>query len=349
MILLLSEKVGGGHELSLQAPWVDVTTVLLPMLNLESFRSLNYHGRDVDRDVRQPKSTTISLEGGNVVAVRNPKQRGVVDVVDSDGRLHQLRIQLQPSTPQVCRVLDVCRSALPYAYGERVLAGWWHAMQWLQLEEIQVADVEWSALVIELFAIFLALGQSAAQPPSKTATSQRKRRTVSSSFGSSPSFIDWGQMQLHEAKNSAAFAPWMLNRGWQWGLSEAAYNVQDNEDDKTLQSRFVPRHIRYARQYMASSFGEAATGESGYLPTAPSAPLAGRRQAACDIFLSLHLLLEEQKLNIMTPEHGPSSSLTLRAVLGQIARWLQWTELAGLYNLGLQEPPDVSFDAGMFS
>ncbi|KAM4056581.1 anaphase-promoting complex subunit 1 domain-containing protein [Hirsutella rhossiliensis] len=238
VILVLSESMDGRHELSTQAPWIELTKISLSLLFVDDTRSLQFHGRARDRDVKQRKSEVIDVSNGSVVGIRYPRQRGVVDVLDTEGRLHQLRIQLQPSCPQVRRALDICKSVLPNNGAGRVHAGWLHVMQWLQDKGESVASVEWSAFATILLASFLNLGRP----------------------------------------ESRAF-------------------------------------------------------QTARLPV-----------LAVDIFMALHLLLEEQKLDITTPEYVALGRVDLRVLLCQIARWLKWHDFSSIYELGIQEDVDPRHD-----
>ena len=99
---------------------------------------------------------------------------------------------------------------------------------------------------------------------------------------------------------------------------------------------------------MASPLGEAALGASGYLPTALGRNTDARRKVAVDIFMALHLLLEEQKLDITTPEYVSPGRADLRVLLCQIARWLKWHGFWSIYELGIQEDVDSRHDTGRF-
>ena len=345
-ILILSETMDGLRELSIQAPWSELTKVTIPLLFLDDLRSLHHEGRAVDRDARQKKSETIEFATRNMTGLRHPRRRGVVDMVDSDGRLHQLRVQLQPLSPQVKRVLNVCRSILPSSYGEKVVAGWWHVVQWLHDEDLPVADKEWSCLVIELFVIFLALGRANLPSSVSKTASQKKRRGPSGSFGAIQELEDWRTLQLQETPNSAGCPQWMLNRAWQWTMDDEAEPGDDAVGPALETPKFIPTHIQYARQYMASVLGDKATGPSGYLPTAIHRSMESRRGSAWDIFMGLHLLLEEQKLNTMTPEYLSPGRADLRVVMCQVARWLKWHDFVSTYELGIQEDIDPRHDAG---
>lgn len=347
-ILILSESMDGRHELSTQAPWSELTKISLPLLFVDSTKSLQFRGRAIDRDVKQRKSEIIDISSGSIVGVRHPRQRGVVDVVDAEGRLHQILVQLEPRCPQVRKILAVCRSILPQSLGERVCAGWLHSMQWLQEQEQNqpIADMEWSAMVILLLASFLSLDGKEIKTTSKTQPSMRKSRSAQRLSGSLRDSPDWKALEAGETANSLGFPAWMMNRGWEWVLDEEVDDTMPPPDDHSLFPRFITRHIDLAKRYMASPLGTGAFGSSGYMPTAHSKNMESRRKVAVDLFLGLHLLLEEQKLDIMTPEFVPSGRVDLRVVLCQMARWLRWQSFTAIYEAGIQEDQDYRRASG---
>ncbi|GJN82637.1 anaphase-promoting complex subunit 1 [Purpureocillium lilacinum] len=349
VILVLSEAMDGRHELSTQAPWIELTKVSLSLLFVDDTRDLQYRGRAPDRDVKHRKSEVIDLSNGGITGIRFPRKNGLVDVADADGRLHQLKIQLQPSCPQVRRALEICRSVLPDSLGGRVHAGWLHAMQWLNSQGESVVNVEWSALAVLLFASFLNLGRSDVKPTPAARLPVRRKRPPSGSFGSIKESEDWRALEMSETTNALGCPVWMLNKGWQWALDEdeepASLSLQSEHGTS---QKFVSRHIALAREYMASPLGEAALGASGYLPTALGRNTDARRKVAVDIFMALHLLLEEQKLDITTPEYVSPGRADLRVLLCQIARWLKWHGFWSIYELGIQEDVDSRHDTDIY-
>ncbi|KAL6820645.1 hypothetical protein V8C40DRAFT_58479 [Trichoderma camerunense] len=342
-ILVLSESMDGRHELSTQAPWSEMTKLSLSLLFVDDTKSLQFRGRAVDRDVRQRKSEIIDLTNGSIVGVCHSRHRGVVDVVDTQGRLHQLKIQLRPSCAPVSAILNICRSVFPDSVGERIHTGWLHAMQWLCSQGKADGNVEWSALTILLLALFLNLDRSEARNPPSERLSVRKRRHPSGSYASLRDSDDWKSLEMGETVNSLGCPAWMINRGWQWVIDDEEETTSQNIT-QGLGTKFISRHVILAKEYMGSSFGINAFGPSGYLPTALGRSAEYRRKAAEDVFMALHLLSEEQKLNIMSAEYLPSGRADLRVILCQIARWLKWHNYSSFYELGIQEDLDPRHD-----
>ncbi|KAL8377206.1 hypothetical protein RB595_008065 [Gaeumannomyces hyphopodioides] len=340
MILILSENMAGHREFSIQGPWSELTKVTLPLLFYENSNSLENSSRLPRQGSTERSSTRVGLSGAQLEGVCHPKARGIVDIRDKQGAFHRIQIQLEPRTRQVRSVLQACRSILPDSHGERMLAAWWHIMQWVGDHYAgQVASVEWSSLVIELFVLFLALDPSGVSRSQPTAADP-------SALPNQPS--KWNQMLAFETPRSLASPAWMQRGGWRWVLEEAHFAEMVGPDaSQPEEEDFLDRHIRYAREFMASDAGDLLVGESGYMPTASGRSLETRRSAAWSIIMGLHLLMEEQKLDTLAAESLFPGPADLRVITCQIARWLRWHDFVHLYELGIQVSVDPRHDGDL--
>ncbi|OTB03192.1 hypothetical protein M426DRAFT_180859 [Hypoxylon sp. CI-4A] len=333
MILVLSQSIEGQRELSLQAPWTQLTSITLPpKLSLANLRSLDYHGSLVNRDVGIRRAVTPVV--GEIGGLRHPKLRGVVDILDEDTQqLHQIRIQLQPTSPRVFRVLKALRSAFPASSGERLITNWWEIISWLRQQDADVVDIEWSAVVIQILSIYLSLGVDA--PQTVEGTPRRKSRGfLRSSSGAQVDLADWDAMNTYEAPGSLTHPPWVENKAWQWIMEEDdSYQGVFRSSSEWNNTSFISSHTTFALAYVSSSYGEVACGPDGYLPTSSSHDHLTRTRYGQDIFLTLHLLLEEQKLDITSSQASSPGSTELRSVLLQISQWLKWSEWVKAYEL----------------
>ncbi|KAI6080659.1 hypothetical protein F4821DRAFT_251015 [Hypoxylon rubiginosum] len=333
MILVLSQSTGGQRELSIQAPWTQLTSITLPpKLSLVNVRNLDYHGGLVNREVGIRRAVTPAI--GEIAGLRHPKLHGIVDILDDNEQQHQIRIQLQPSSPRVMKVLKVLRSAVPTASGERLMTNWWDIIGWLRLQDDDFTDLEWSAAVIQILSIYLALGVDEAMLPVDNTPRRRSRGFLRSSSGAQIDLADWDAMNTYETPGSLTHPPWIENKGWQWMMEEDDSSMtmfRPNPGRGNLS--FLTLHIKHALAYMSSSYGNVACGSEGFLPTSSSQDYATRTRYAQDIFLSLHLLLEEQKLNISSSHVSSPGFMDLRAILLQISQWLQWRQWVNIYEL----------------
>lgn len=329
MILILSEGNDGQHQLSIQAPWSELTTIVLPSLLLSNGDVYSSIECEEASQSTQPDASRPRISG-----LRHPRPKGLVDLVDNNGRFHQIQIKMEPRAARVRQILNVLRSILPAAYAEKIVAGWWQIMQWLAPRaNAALESTEWTGLVIELHVIFLAFlstngsifdggigkGQHIPEPPKAN--------------------LDLIGSSLDE--------PWAASKAWDWArpIGDVAATTLGGLSEEGATKQTSSEAVRLAEEYMTSAFGSQAIGPSGYLPTALGLPAGIRKRSAWGIIMALHLFLEEEKLDIMASGNGTAASSNLTAVLCQIAKWLQWRTFAERYDLDL-DSHQVVFNSG---
>lgn len=341
MILILSENAEGQRELSIQAPWSAMTAITLPMLYADNLGSLEYVGTHVNREVKGRRSVGSRLSATDIARVRHTRSSGVVDLEDKEGNFHRIQIQLQPASPQVRRILQVCRSVLPTEASEKMLAGWWQIMKWTEEQGINTEDCEWSCLSIQLFTIFLSLVPISPDFMAPTpATATRQRRSLDAPSGM------YEKMLNFTASNGSLCPLWMQSQSWRWMADESTF---DNSTSAfgAMKEDFLTSHIRFAKAYMQSPQGQHALGpSSGHLPTALNRSAEDRAGSAWGIIYALHLWLEEGKLDVMAPEYFAPGRANVRTIVCQIGKWLGWHRFVSLHQLGIQTDLDPRNDYG---
>ncbi|CAK7214151.1 Anaphase-promoting complex subunit 1 [Sporothrix eucalyptigena] len=311
MIFILSEGDQGHRQLSIQAPWSELTTIAIPPLSL--------HNRDLyaakgNSEIFQ--STTAGTFGVSITNLRRPRSKGVVDVVDEQGRSYQVQIQLEPRSIRVRQILNALRSILPASHAEKIVLGWWQIMQWLATQPaVATKDREWTALATEVCVIFLAAlypGRATSTTPLSVVTANRRAIL-------------------------AGTQAWARSKAWNW-ISDDALSLQKQGETFTgskSSSTALAEPIRLAEAFMVSEAGFQAVGQAGYLPTALSISESARKKAVWGITMALHLLLEEDKLDIMAAKSSSAASTDLKAIVHQLSLWLNWPSFAAWYALEL--------------
>jgi anaphase-promoting complex subunit 1 len=354
-ILVLTESANGYGELSLQAPWSLMMKVSFPeKLTVTNIRALGHNAssqRKQESDFRR-----ILSQGPHAKRLlRNPLPRGIVDVVDGEGRLHQLRISMEPQSPLVKQVINICRAVLPGTRaGEAILVGWWNVRHWFIRERCTESELEWSALVVVLFSLVLGAQDRSVSLPHEPKKKPRRFPRFSGVVQSD--MESWQEMFLQEAAVGCLRPAWMMNSGWLWmhevgnaatQTSPKGLNQQDILGSVRDEDKFLPRHIRLAHKFVSSSAGQAAFGADGYMPTAEDKSIGQRQKCIADLVVGLHLLREEQKLNITSVDALDTGNISLNPVLGQIFRWLGWGNWAAIYNVEDALVEGVGFDSCM--
>ncbi|OAA65357.1 hypothetical protein SPI_02144 [Niveomyces insectorum RCEF 264] len=332
MILILSEGDDGQRQLSIQAPWSELTTIPLPSLSA-SVRDIF----SINTNKNQPTEAVAAFDS-HITGLRHPRAKGVVDVVDEDGRFHQIQIRMEPRSTRVRQVLDVLRSVLPASYAEKVVTGWWHVMQWLGSQfNDDPANIEWTALTVELCLVYLALMQFNGN---SSFGIERESQSSHDPFLSEKNAL----MQLSGVNRR----PWLRSKAWCWVSDETLTDLTLTDSgtgsfEMGSNQGVLSTSIQLARRYMLSTAGNQAVGHLGYLPTALGLAESTRKGAAWGIVVALHLYLEEEKLDVMASAANESTSMQLKALVCQMAKWLKWPSFVELYQLELDDgliPPN---------
>ncbi|KAG9245464.1 hypothetical protein BJ878DRAFT_18018 [Calycina marina] len=356
-MLVLSETNDGFGELSLQSPWGVLMKVNLPHhFAITNIKDLSHDSTPLAR--RDGGFKRVLSKGPRALKhLRNPKARGLVDLIDDEGRAHQLRIQLEPHNPLVKKAIDVCRAILPGTTGgEGILSAWWNVMQWIRLESVETKVPEWSAFVMTLFTLVLSLEKSPKPPPSKTHQKRKSRSSyLRSSSGIHADYEEWDSMQARENTNGSCVPAWAENRGWQW--LDADYGVDDygasNSDASTPifasnvseKGSFTKEHVQLTRTFIATSLGQF-TIATCFATTATGSDLEVRKTIATTVVIGLHLLHEEEKLNTMNSDSLSTGGPSMTPILAQLVKWLNWDTWLAYYDTEDAALPDESEPEG---
>ncbi|KAI1324491.1 hypothetical protein F5Y16DRAFT_303456 [Xylariaceae sp. FL0255] len=338
MILMLSQAQDGKRQLSVQAPWSPFSPVTLPdKLCLANLRNIAYRGSLVNREVGIRRAITPVI--GEIAGMRHAKLRGVVDILDgSDMSLHQIQVQLEPRSAWVRKIMDMLRSILPNTSTDHLLVGWWDIISWLHDQEIKAINVEWHAAMIQILLLYLGSGFHL-KPTGLDQTPPRKARSLlRSSSGAVIDLADWYTMGDLETPGSMIHPFWMEKRPWQWILEEHdAPDTLFQSNPRAAEVNSLPSLLSNAIAYL----GSRGSAPLDYLPRGASEN--GTNRYPDDILFGLHLLLEEQKLNIASVTSGSPEVTDLRGILLHIAKWMNWPKWVQSYQLELPfDWPDQS-------
>ena len=325
---------GRANTLTLQAPWTTLAKVELP-----NPLSVHYPFQIVKEDspgqIREGSMKRVISQGPKAITcLENTTFQGCVDIMDSEGLRHRLKVYLRPSDPFVSRMIDLCEVALPNSetYGEAMLRGWWDAMSWLGMRNEDIADKEWTALILVLFSMVLPFIDD--QRP-ETPVRQKKRKVgfLRSSSGANTDLESWDEMWRNESSIFSTSPEWAEQEAWKWIKSTGDFDSTSSKMTRSStsatraanvpvpkQSSYIFDSIGLARSFTTSALGQAAIGKQGYLPTAVSRDPELRRTAVAKILIALHLLREELKLDALLCR----SLHLLTPILAQIGTWLHW-------------------------
>ncbi|GAB1196058.1 hypothetical protein APSETT444_005324 [Aspergillus pseudonomiae] len=337
-IMTLSTADDGQHELLLQTPWSRPITVDVP----RKLMLYEPYGISATTSVNRPRESGMNrlmTDYFTITGLDHATIRGRVDLIDSEKRKHRLRIQMEPSNELVKSVFRICRFVLPDSEkaGDGILTAWWETMKWLREKETTESDLEWTAMVIVLFAMAIPFIDSdhSRTPAQRT---RRKKALLRSSSGSHVDLESWETMLDQEAGSAGVVPSWINNSTWGWIVDQDAEEERNApsgrksvKTEQTGSSQLTYRKNSYllrcaalTREFLQTPKGIAAVGSDGHLPTALSYSQNLRQTALCTILVGLHLLREEQKLSICESEESRKSLGLLAPILAQIGGWLGW-------------------------
>ncbi|EDP53140.1 hypothetical protein KXV98_006243 [Aspergillus fumigatus] len=337
-ILTLGAAHNGDNELYLQSPWSNPIKIDIP----HSLMLYERYGVSSSTSANRPRDSGMNrIMADSPISISgldHPSVRGKFDVIDATKRRHKLQIQMEPSNELVKDIIQICKFVLRgfEKAGDGILAGWWETVKWLRARGTGETDLEWTAMIIVLFAMALQFIDSD-QTPVKQA--RRKKGLLRSSSGSYVDLESWEAMLDKESSSCGVVAPWMASSSWGWILEQDAehdavksqgMNARKTDQQASKGSTFrtntyLVRCIALAREFLRTPQGNSTIGPNGHLPTALSCNDTLRRTALCTIVVGLHLFREEQKLSICDAEHERKPLGLLAPVLAQIGGWLGWT------------------------
>lgn len=336
-ILTLTVAENGQRELSLQPLWARPTKVDIPSpLHLYEPHGISA-GKLVTRSTESGANRVMADPDLVFTAFDHTCSRGKVDLVDTEKQRHRLQIRMEPRNDLVKKMLKICKFVLRDSEkaGDGVLVAWWEVVKWLRSKEEVENNLEWTAIVIVLFALALPFIDPPLPPPKRT---RRKKGLLRSSSGTYVDLESWESMLDLESGPSGVAAPWMMDSSWGWIVEQDAIEDLAARDasrtpkaDQPNASRSTYRHNSYllrcislSREFLQSPQGARGCGPEGYLPISGAFADNTRSTALCTVLVGLHLLREEQKLSTCDSEEAQRPLGLLAPVLAQLGGWLGW-------------------------
>jgi anaphase-promoting complex subunit 1 len=261
----------------------------------------------------------------------NPGTDGQFDLVDGDGKKHRLQLQLLPRNEGVRKALDVCRFALPDFSGEALLALWWNIHK--EVSTSLGVNSEWIALIVTIFCLAVDLIDERTARSTEAGQSVKKRFSQKRHSHSAQSVGEHArqpELELHQQfpVDNPAWA-WILTSGspgtavydTSLGISQRLRS-HDVSDHSQIKNAMIIEGIAFARKLHRVSFNIEATNatratDQKQEPGNPALVLVR-------ISLALHMLHEEQKLNVLSQNRINIDGADLGPILAQINGWLGW-------------------------
>ncbi|KAF2500672.1 hypothetical protein BU16DRAFT_502657 [Lophium mytilinum] len=257
---------------------------------------------------------------------------GSFDILDGDWCRHRFQLQLAPRNELVSIFFEMCLTILPNHIADFLLGIWWSVCRGFSKD--QTSNVEWTALVVTLFTLavpFIEDNSIRLTESPKDSQRSHKSRHSSSASKSSESTSAWDAMWGREAARPVSKS-WHTSP-WTW-LQESKFTPSTNSRNRppggsatiSQQSRgrkdFIANCVSLARQFNQTPIGLAANDHWRRLSATENSDI--RCSYLPQILVALHLLREEQKLDVLYIDQLTADVGNLAPVLAQLGHWVRW-------------------------
>ncbi|KAF2001094.1 hypothetical protein P154DRAFT_619711 [Amniculicola lignicola CBS 123094] len=304
--------------------------------------------------------------------IATPGSGGTFDVVDGDYRRHRLQADLSPRDPFVAHLFRVLCTILPDYTGEFLLEIWWNIRKSLTADVERHHNPDWFAFVTTLFSLAIPfIEEQTIKTQKNVSRAQRRSSGRPSAQVNTADFVHedtsaWSLMcarqDVRTHGKSWESTPWEWLRQTEPSSStmsppfsrSASRHTSSIERQLKVKQSLLLSCTEFARQFTQSPIGKATNDQWRRL--SPSEKQDLRISCLSETVVTLHLLREEQKLDIFLQDSTASEAGNLAPVLAQLGHWLRWESWGwtqgSYYNLdgGCSETwayEDSSFKSGI--
>ncbi|KAF2760720.1 hypothetical protein EJ05DRAFT_461284 [Pseudovirgaria hyperparasitica] len=314
-LISLGTSSDGGISLSLYPSGMRHLPVLLPLSHLRLFHPYDIHGSSPSTRKTAGLKRTLSIPNA-IHGFSHSASDGRFNIVDAEGVHHRLSVELTPHDQLLNTIIDLLRFVLPEHGADLILSIWWSAAQ--SARKRKAGDVHWIALAAALFSIPLVFVEHRGTKSGSDRNDNDQHAVPRTGAKDGTSELSWDTMIFVETKSNESDP--VVEACWGW--TDRLSPPQDDSNKQQAFRNYIPTSIQIAREFNDSPLGKQANElwrdmsvdrdrdiRSVYLPR---------------LFVALHLLCEEQKLNKVADRESHSGPKYLTAVIAQIGHWLGW-------------------------
>ncbi|KAK3059928.1 hypothetical protein LTS18_009740, partial [Coniosporium uncinatum] len=233
---------------------------------------------------------------------------GCFDLIEQDQTRHQLLVQLQPRNNHVARILEVCRFALPNFDGEQLLSRWWQVVKLAERAgRLLPEHLEWLALIAAIFTLGPPRDQTQANVADSSDVRKLNKYEHDVALNTFLASGAWNKMWSYELQATSMKS--YNSSPWEWSKISDTHSgvplLRAAEGSKDFNS-VIQDALRLAAGIQQNA-GEQKR-HPAHLPR---------------LLVALHLMREEDKLNIVS---ATDEALDLAPALAQLGRWIGWEE-----------------------
>lgn len=245
------------------------------------------------------------------------------DVSDSKNVWHRLELHIGPTSNFVRKLLNVCQFVVTMDSNDQksIFQLWDDVKHWSIYSGQSSNESEWRTFLVLICSLFtLYLPQ---EPKSRSSRAKQKTGLLRSSSGAQIDMGSFDTMILAEDKFGMFSPPWLQDSSWRWA-SELSLLSGPSKHQKSPMLKpidIMEESLQQSREFVVSPGGQAAFGNEGYFPLTSSSTEQSHTTLIW-LLAALHLIREEEKLNVLNAENVQA----LNPLLAQIGGWLGCTE-----------------------
>lgn len=262
--------------------------------------------------------------------VDNPGGLGKYDVIDEFEQCHRFQVEMWPRNPYIAKILTTCRLILLESHPgtDIMLSAWWRVRQKL---EDKVDCSEWTAVVVVLFCFAIACLKDTdsllfAGSDSLDSLTHVSVGKLPASDSHPVGKVGQSSISLQQANGVWPIAPALtwLNDTFLTTDSGGDEEMPADRDSASFNSASHPNYILQCASRAKDMLRTDKHGAGQLFGGSLSTTVIQSRTILSRLLVALHLIREEQKLNIMSEEVCNASHGGLAPVLAQIGHWLGW-------------------------
>ncbi|KAF2707454.1 hypothetical protein K504DRAFT_437062 [Pleomassaria siparia CBS 279.74] len=348
--------------LSLMAGW----GAHLPIkFSIGSLRIFNPYAILRDNQMRQTaglkRTVNVTLPLQRIVSASHG---GTFDIVDDESRRHRVKIQLSPEDPFVAHLFRVLSTILSNYVGEFLREIWWSIRQSLSADTSGQAQGDWMAFVTTLFTLAVPFVEGQPTKPGKHERSSQRRSSGRPASQAKPdeTVDDEAWRLMCSRQETRPHAKSWESAAWTWiqksrpssttmsPPSKLTGNVQSPPISQQIKGKhdLIVSCAERARHFAQSPIGKATNDHWRRLSEKQDL----RISCLSEIVVTLHLIREERKLDILLPSFATAEVGNLAPVLAQLGHWLNWPSWGwrqgGYYDLEGASAQQWNFEDSSF-
>lgn len=325
--------------LSLNAGWGNHLPTAYPLMPLRLF---DPHAIFRNQQMRATAGLSRTVRPSSpLVRIASPGHGGTFDIVDGESRRHRLQLQLLPRDPFVAHLFHVLSIILPNYAGHFLLEMWWNIRKSISSAPGPRKNMDWVAFVTTIFSLAIPFIDEGSVKPSQSVRTTQKMGSGRLSSQARPDELVTGEdsdwIAMCSRQDGRPQAKSWQSGAWAWVHTSYASSVRMSPPTRRSgasavlpigkqingKQELLVACAAHARQFIQSPIGSATNDHWRRLSSTLDRQDL-RISCLSEIVVTLHLVREERKLDILSQDYSTSEAGNLAPVLAQLGHWLRW-------------------------